>query len=410
MRDIFTVAKFTITDMVRRKSFIVSTIIILCGIVIGFNIPNIKDALSGENTLDKSYVVDSENVFNGMLTYLNDMDLGYEFIIENKEVSDEDIKKKIEDGEVSEAIVIKTVDGNVSIDYVVDNGALLYGNVPYQLQSVFNQLYYEANVSKLNLTEEEYNMIHSEITYNIVETSDTEVKGDPISIMLISIVLFFMIYLFAFQVSSSITLEKTSKIIETLVTSTTPKNIVLGKTLGVGLVGIAEFILFIIVAVISKILFLKEGAFDSFVDFSTFTPMLGIITLIYFILGYAVFSLLYALVGSTVSKPEDVQQVNGPVGMISMIGFYLAYFSMMNPTSSINKLAGILPISSPFCMPFRVMMDVATPLEVILSIIVLLVTSIIIAYVSIRIYSNAILNNGTRAGLRDLVKIFKSND
>ena len=149
---------------------------------------------------------------------------------------------------------------------------------------------------------------------------------------------------------------------------------------------------------------------EGLIAFRTITPFLGVITVIYFILGFSVYALLYALTGSTVSKPEDVQSANGPVSMIAVIGFYLSYFSMMNPTSSLNKLSSLIPISSPFSMPFRVMMDIATPMEIILSIVILVLTIIIVAFVSIKIYSQAILNYGNKIGFKDAVKLFKNKN
>ena len=75
----------------------------------------------------------------------------------------------------------------------------------------------------------------------------------------------------------------------------------------------------------------------------------------------------YALTGSTVSKPEDIQSANGPVAMLAVIGFYLSYFTMMNPTSEMNIFASLFPISSPFCMPFTIMMGLAKPTDVLIS-------------------------------------------
>ena len=143
---------------------------------------------------------------------------------------------------------------------------------------------------------------------------------------------------------------------------------------------------------------------------SNFTPYLAIITIIYFILGYVAYALMYALTGSTVSKPEDIQSANGPVAIIAVIGFYLSYFTMMNPTSDLNVFASMLPISSPFCMPFRIMMGLASTTDVVISILILLVTIFIIARVAIKIYSNAILNYGTKMSFADLIKVYRDKN
>ena len=81
---------------------------------------------------------------------------------------------------------------------------------------------------------------------------------------------------------------------------------------------------------------------------------------------------------------------------------------MMNPTSDLNLVASLLPISSPFCMPFRIMMGLAKTSDVLLSIVILLVTIAIVAKVAIKIYSNAILNYGTKMSVKDIFKMYKS--
>ena len=160
-------------------------------------------------------------------------------------------------------------------------------------------------------------------------------------------------------------------------------------------------------ALISEKAFLESGLLESVLDMSNITIYLGIITIVYFILGYFTYALLYALTGSTVSKPEDIQSANGPVAMLAIVGFYLSYFTMMNPTSELNTFASLFPISSPFCMPFRIMMGLASGTDVAISIVILIVTILIIAKVAIKIYSNAILNYGTKISFKDIINMYK---
>ena len=122
------------------------------------------------------------------------------------------------------------------------------------------------------------------------------------------------------------------------------------------------------------------------------------------------YALLYALTGSMVSKPEDIQSANGPVAILAVIGFYLSYFSMVNPASNINLFAAIFPISAPFCMPFRILVGSAKLPEIIASIGILGVCILAIAKISIKIYSNAILNYGTKLSLKNVLKIYKSKN
>ena len=404
MKDILTVMKFTINDMLKRKSFIISTLIILVLIVVGFNIPNIIKSMNGNSGNDKILIVDNENVFEGNLKLLNEMHSGYDFEIGT--ASFEEIKSKIENDEITEALVVEKHDNTVKIRYIVENTNMME-DVPETVINSMNALYSNMQISKLGLTQEELQSITPNFEFVLEQTEEEKATGNVLVMMLMSIVLFYAIYFCAYQVSSSITTEKTSKIMETLVTSTSPRTIVLGKTMGIGIVGLVQMILIVGTALISAKAFIEPELLNSVLDMSNITAYLGVITIVYFILGYLAYALLYALTGSTVSKPEDIQSANQPVAILAVIGFYLAYFTMMNPTSELNLFASLFPLSSPFCMPFRIMMGLASGKDVILSILILLVTILVIAKVAIKIYSSAILNYGSRMSFRDVVRMYK---
>ncbi len=409
MRDIFTVIKFTMKEMIKRKSFIISTLIILVLIVAGFNVPNIIKSFSGnetDGTQGKLLIVDSEGIFEGSLELLKQADFGYEIDVQN--ATFEEIKEKIENEEIESALIIEPQENNIKIRYVVESTTMME-SVPENIVNYISSMYTNMQISKLGLTEEQISSITPNFEFSLEQTDEEEASGNIFAIMLMSIVLFYAIYFCAYQVSSSITTEKTSKIIETLVTSTSPRTIVLGKTIGIGIVGLFQMIIIVGTALVSAKALLDPELLNAVLDMSNITPYLGVVTIIYFILGYFAYALLYALTGSTVSKPEDIQSANTPVAILAVIGFYLSYFTMMNPTSKLNLFASMFPISSPFCMPFRIMMGLASVTDVIVSIAILLVTILIIARVTIKIYENAILNYGTKMSLKDIVKMYKNS-
>lgn len=413
MKDLWTVAKFTIQEMIKRKTFIISNIIILLIIVLGFNIPRVLDSIKGDNEqLDGNniiLVIDPDDIYKGNLEKLNKMNLGKNFKVQNNGLTIDEIKEKIDKSEIYAAMVIANQNNEIHIEYVKDS-INTSSQEPKQIIEALGELYVNVKIGQLGLSDEQLASLNPNFDIKFTQTNENPASGNVFAIMLLSIVLFYAIYFCAYQVSSSITTEKTSKIMETLVTSTTPKTIVLGKTLGIGIVGLLQVTSIIIVSVISCNLFLEEGILSSIIDISKITPKLAILTIIYFIFGYSLYSLLYALTGSTVSKPEDINSSNTPVAILAVIGFYLSYFSMMNPTSNINIFASLFPFSAPFSMPFRVMMGTATPIQIILSLAIMAISIFIIAKVSIKIYSSAILNYGTKMSIKDIIKIYKDKN
>ena len=286
MQGLITVIKFTIKDMAQRKSFIISNIIILGLIILMFNIPNILKKVMGDSENSKQIIkiIDVDNVFEGTLENLKNMNLSYDIKISSKNLEFDKIKEEIQNGEIDNAIIIEKKDEKIKIQYIVKNLAM-NSEMPQDLENAISSLYSGLQISKLGLTQEQLRSIQPDFNFEVKQAETQEVKGNIYTMMLLSIVLFYAIYFCAYQVSSSITTEKTSKIIETLVTSTEPKTIVLGKTIGIGIVGVLQIIAIALTAIVSKTLFLEEGALDGIVDFSTITPFLGCITIIYFILG-----------------------------------------------------------------------------------------------------------------------------
>ena len=408
MRSLFTVIAFTIKDMVKRKSFIVSNLIILLIIIIGFNVPKFLSGITSEAT--KVTVLDNEDIFEGRLDTLHDqfLELGYEVEID-KTSTREQVQEKVQNGEVSSAIILTEANNSLHFEYLID-GMGVGTTVPTDVISAIQLTYQNMQLAKLGIPEDKLPTLNTQSNISVTSLSSDESSSNIFVMMLLSIVLFYAIYFYAYQVSSAITVEKTSRIIETLVTSTSPRIIVLGKTIGIGLVGIAQTLLLILVAIICANVFLPAETAQMIFEMLQLSPqMIGIIA-VYYLLGYSLYAMLYALTGSTVSKPEEVQSANGPVAILAVIGFFLSYFTMMNPTSSLNEIAALVPISSPFCMPFRVMMGLSSTNEILLSIVILIVTIILVAHISIKIYSSAILNYGEKVNLKKMFKMYKSKD
>lgn len=408
MRNLWLVTEFTIKEMIKRKSFIISTLVLLIIIATAFNIPNIMKMLGKNDFNEEILVIDPENLFEGNVEVLNQMNMGYNFEITTENLNYDQLKQKIENDK-DECIKFTKNEETIKMEYIVESATMNFGTVPQELVSIFTNLYSKIQISKLNITPEELATIEPKFDVVLVETDENAAKGNVTIMMIISLVLFYAVFFCAQQVSVAITTEKTSKIIETLVTSTDSKTIVLGKTLGIGIVGLVQVILMITVAIISAKFCIDPELLNTIFDVSSITPKLFILTLVYFCFGYALYSLFFALTGATVSKPEDVQYANGPVSFVAVIGFYLAYFSMMNPSSNLNKISGIIPISSPFSMPLRIMMGTATNSEITTSLLVLIVTTILLAVVAIRVYSTTILNTGARLSLKEAIKMAKEN-
>ena len=184
------------------------------------------------------------------------MNLGYNIKVSNENLTFDDVKEKINNDEIREAIIIEKSaetssnsddlninpelseasesDVDVSVNslnanlngqnayklrYIVKNMATISA-MPEDLLNAISTVYTNLQISKLGLTQEQLASLTANFEYSIEQAEEQEVSGNVMVIMLLSLVLFYAIYFCAYQVSSSITTEKTSKIMETLVSAT----------------------------------------------------------------------------------------------------------------------------------------------------------------------------------------------
>ena len=186
MRDILTVMKFTMKDMIKRKSFIISTLIILILIVLGFNVPKFLKSIKQDNTGNKLLIVDNQNVFEGTLETLKEANLGYDIQIENLDY--EKVKEKIENENIESAIIVEPNEQNIKIRYLVKNINMME-TVPENIVSAINSLYTNLQISKLGLTQEQLQSITPNFEFNLEQTEEEKASGNVYAIMLLSIVL-----------------------------------------------------------------------------------------------------------------------------------------------------------------------------------------------------------------------------
>lgn len=412
MKNLLTIVKFTVKEYIKKKSFIVTNAIMVLIIIALCNIPNLINAFgSGEdNGKLKVQIVDNENVLNASSELFNQIGLDYDIeYFTNKSL--DDVKKAINDEEIDAAISLKKVDGTVVFDYIVKKDDAFSEH--QTTADIFSNIIKSVNTNRLLLEEnaspELIQAVNVPITYEIQGLEEDGGNQNFMIAMVSSFILFFAVYFYGYSVSTSVSSEKTSRVMETLVTSTTPTKIVIGKTIAMGLVGLGQLVGLILVAIVSYKIFIPENfdVISKIVAGLNINVVDVLICLVYFVLGYTVYAFLSAVTGATISKVEDVQSASTPISLIALISFYLAYFTSTMPNSSASKFASIFPFSSAFSMPGRILAGAVTGGEIVTSIMVLIVTAVILAMISIKVYSAAILHYGNRLKLKDLFKLYK---
>ena len=174
MRDIITVAKFTMKEMMRRKSFIITTIIIMIVIVIGFNGPNIAKLFSNDKGEmlqgEKVIISDSENIYDGKLDELTNDQL-LEYKVEITPSTFDEIKTKIQNNEIKAGIIIEKQEDDILFRYIVND---TMATMPQNLNKELQRLYTTNQIEKLGLTEQKAKEILPEFETSTEQTEEVK--------------------------------------------------------------------------------------------------------------------------------------------------------------------------------------------------------------------------------------------
>ncbi|MNC20744.1 ABC-2 family transporter protein [compost metagenome] len=229
-------------------------------------------------------------------------------------------------------------------------------------------------------------------------------------IVYVLLMLFFLsIMLTGNMIAAEVTAEKSSRIMEILITSASPLNQMFGKVLGVFLVGLLQIA--IIAASIAANLLLPHNSSiltDFDLDLSQLNVGILVYGLILYILGFFLYALMYAAVGSIVSRTEELGQASMPVMMLGFVNYYIPTFSVSAPDTLLVKIASYVPFTSPLSMLLRIGVGDVAVWEIAVSLVILLVTIFLLGWLAAKIYRTGVLMYGKRPSIKEIRKAMKA--
>ena len=288
--------------------------------------------------------------------------------------------------------------------------------------------------------------ILSEVKSNVTVTSYTVDDSGKESIsqsevymivsMLLAMGLYMFIALFCGMVMTSVIEEKSSRVVEVLVSSVKATELMFGKIIGVALVAMTQFLLWIILTIViiaavggiwglpggadaagamASMAAVPEGmAVEAPTGLEAVVGTLGslhygrilLTFFLFFVFGYMLYASLFAAIGSAVENEADTQQLQLPVTIPLLIGFFIAFYAFKAPDSQLVFWGSMIPFTSPIVMLARIPYDVKM-WELALSLLLLIATFIACAWMSAKIYKVGILMYGKKSNFKDLWKWLK---
>ncbi len=426
---------------VKKKTFILTTILTPIGFVI-FWIALIFIMTSGVDD-KKMAVLDPDNILQvDKLGKLRDGNITFKYPKTSLDKLKEDFDEQGFDG------IIHIPSQNFD-SLTLNLNARFYGNADIGLttqssiKKAINQRARKIKMKAFNIEESMLDRLDTDIelsTRNLKNKDQKETSSARVQVAtglggIMMFLIYFVIFIYGNMVMRSVMEEKTNRIVEVIISSVKPFQLMLGKIIGVGAVGLTQFAVWAVVfpllymgvaaAFSSQIAVLQEAAMTSTAtdngmmdnvmlmikEAATFDYgyILGLF-LVYFLLGYVLYASLFAAVGAAMGDDwGEGQSLTLIVAIPVIIAFYIGIAVIENPTSSLATWSSMVPLFSPIVMPARIVFEPPIS-QVIASIVILFLTCIFFVWISGRIYRIGILMYGKKTTAKDFVLwMFRKN-
>lgn len=426
MNKMGTIIGFTFKNKVRTKAFLITTLILVLLLTIGMNIPYLIKVFQGDDAGAKSQtqiavVAESGNpAAELLLASTPPADTAAVTFTSYESADDAALKQGLDEGEIEGYLTFGTGSGEglPPVTYHSKDGEL-GGEVQTYLQSALQMANTRLIVGE-KLTESQVAAMYAPVTIGTQQLSaDGTDSGDAPEesaaainyvIVYVLLILFFMsIMMTGNMISAEITSEKSSRIMEILITSAAPLTQMFGKVIGIFLVGLLQIA--IIAASTTANLLLPHNSSiltDFELDLSQLNVGLLVYGLVLYILGFFLYALLYAAVGSIVSRTEDLGQAAMPIMMLGFVNFYIPLFSIMTPDTTLIKVASYVPFTSSLSMLLRIGVGHVATWEIIVSLVILLATIFVFGWLAAKIYRTGVLMYGKRPSIKEIRKAMKA--
>lgn len=414
MKQFFTIFKHELTQYFKSKVFVVTTLVLILAVSGYLFAPRVGEFLNKSKNTESSEEKKSEVLVKSDNADLEKLlpAIAASFPQQNVKItkdSTDEIKKQIKDQSVEFAFVLSA--DLKSYTYLANVSALLDPNLN-TMDNLLKTLYSHAYLKKHGLNDTQIAEVQNpNITHTIESISEDGTKNFWYAYVMV-FVLYLVIMMFGQKVAMSVVTEKTSRAMEVLITSASPVALMFGKILASSVAGIIQIIAIFGSAFVSyninKSYFENNAVMNTLFNFPA--SLVGYL-LIFFLLGFLIYSFLFGAMASTVSKIEDLSSVVMLIQIIFVAGFVISTNAMTSGdvNSDLMKGLSIFPLTSPMAMFTRVAMSQVPGLEILLSVAFLIIATIFIGYIAAKIYRVGVLMYGTKPTLGKIIKAIREN-
>ncbi|ODG90675.1 MULTISPECIES: ABC transporter permease [Bacillaceae] len=328
--------------------------------------------------------------------------------IEQSDASKEkDLKNQVEDGSKDGLLILSEKNNVPSIQYTYkkfsNNELLSVVNMTLQ------QNYLNKTALDLKLSPESATKLLQKVEVN------ENVLKNPMATFGIAYFFGFLLYMFLLiygnSIATGIVAEKSSRVMEVLLPKVSPVVTLYGRVIAVFFVACAQLIVLGIGFLFANLLgWVNTNAISFFgmkIDLEALDTTTIIAFVVYFLLGYLLYGLLYAAIGSVVSRTEELQMVLMPITILVVAAFFISINALVNPTGTFVQISSYIPFFAPLVAFSRFVSGEMSFIEISASILILLVSIMILTRVASRIYVNGVMYYSEKVKWKDVARLLK---
>lgn len=410
---------------VKKKSFLITTILVPL-IIIGFYAAIIAISISGSTENSKIAVIDEGNLLNGKTDKSKDDNTIYTFI--NNETEDA-YKVKYKKEGYDYFLYIPKIDLNQPTGINLHSESTVNISTKSKVEKVISNAVEAKRMEAANIRPEQYKSINADISIaNPLDSGKKSSAGVAYAVSFACGILIYMILMiYGTMVMRGVMEEKISRIAEVIVSSVKPFQLMLGKIIGIGMVGVTQFAIWIVLVLLLQTLIPvifpsiahqaaevasnspQAGAAGGFMSVLSSLKSLpiGLILfcfIFYFIGGYLLYASLFAAIGSVISEDQqEAQQLVFPVMMPIILAFVIMTKAVADPNSGLAVFGSLFPLTSPIVMMGRITYDVPT-WQLITSMVLLILGFFFFTWLTAKIYRTGILLYGKKVTWKEMIK------
>ncbi|MEJ0104056.1 MAG: ABC transporter permease [Bacteroidota bacterium] len=410
---------------VKKRSFLITTILVPL-IIIGFYAAIIAISISNSSDTSKIAIIDAGNLLNGKIEKINGDNTAYTFVTNETE---ESFKAKYKKEGYNYFLYIPKLDINQPAGVNLHSESTVNISTKSKVEKLVNNGVQSKRLQQANMSADQYKAINADVTVaNPLDSGKKSSAGVAYGVSFACGILIYMILMiYGTMVMRGVMEEKINRIAEVIVSSVKPFQLMLGKIIGIGLVGITQFGIWIIL--IFCLQFLLPLIFPSLAhqaaQVASATPQggaasgfmnvlndmkslpIGLIVfcfLFYFVGGYLLYASLFAAIGSVISEDQqEAQQLVFPVMMPIILAFVIMTKAVAEPNSGLAIFGSLFPLTSPIVMMGRITYDVPW-WQLATSMILLILGFLFFVWLTAKIYRTGILLYGKKVTWREMIK------